>query len=265
MPTQGLVTRTLVALTAAAGALAAPPAAHAQFAYTPIEPPGALHASAHGINAAGQIVGLYDDATGATLGFVYAGGSFTSFAVSGARATFASGIDAAGRVVGSYHAEQGGTPGPHGFVYADGAFTVLDVPGARSTSADGMNDAGQIVGAYVDGATSRGFLATPLAVPEAGTLALLASGLGPRGRRRRRDRGPAAQAPERLTGFALRLGPKPAGCGQRAGPLYARAIPPRPCSSRQRAGVSAGAPGRLTYGTTRYSLVQPPAVTSHDT
>ena len=63
----------------------------------------------------------------------------------------------------------------HGFVDNGGVFTTIDVPEAISTIVNGINDAGQIVGDFTDSgsSTNHGFLATPLAVPEPSSLALM--------------------------------------------------------------------------------------------
>jgi len=53
------------------------------------------------------------------------------------------------------------------------------VPGAFATVARGINGAGQIVGSYVDATGRHAFVATPTTViPEPGTLALVAAGVG---------------------------------------------------------------------------------------
>jgi probable HAF family extracellular repeat protein len=123
---------------------------------TTFDVPGALSTIAYSVNNAGQIVGGFQDSTGAqgfhAHGFLYSGGSFTTIDVPGATSgtTVAGGINDANQIVGWYY---DGT-GAHGFLYSGGSFTTVDVPGASGTYAFGINDGGQIVG----GTGSHGFL-----------------------------------------------------------------------------------------------------------
>ncbi len=140
--------------------------------FTAINVPGAFSTEAMGINAAGQIVGF--SGIGAH-GFLDSGGSFTTIDAPGALATQAEGINDAGQIVGGFQDKTG----THGFLESSGNFTTIEVPGATATVAYGINAAGQIVGLFDDN-TSRfphGFLASPVAVPEPGSLALCGSGL----------------------------------------------------------------------------------------
>ncbi len=117
------------------------------------------------------IVGLIVGApAGAMATFV-----FTPLDVPGATLTQAFGINEAGQIVGIFSGATGG----HGFLLSGGVFAPLDAPGAIATTASGINDAGQIVGEFIDatGTLTHGFLATPAAVPEPGTLGLVTLGL----------------------------------------------------------------------------------------
>jgi probable HAF family extracellular repeat protein len=82
---------------------------------------------AQGINAAGQVVGWYANASG-THGFLYnpSGGTYTTLdnplATSG---TFAYGINDTGQIVGSYQDSSGRY---HGFLYTSGTYIALDDP-----------------------------------------------------------------------------------------------------------------------------------------
>src|SRR5205807_38470 len=61
--------------------------------YSAIDVPGATGTEAHGINAAGQIVGSFKDTGGVSHGFLRdAGGTFYAIDVPGAPSTTASGI-----------------------------------------------------------------------------------------------------------------------------------------------------------------------------
>jgi probable HAF family extracellular repeat protein len=58
---------------------------------------------AQGINDQGQIVGFYVDSSGATHGFLYSGGAYTTLDDPlGTGGTFAQGINDQGQIVGSY-------------------------------------------------------------------------------------------------------------------------------------------------------------------
>src|SRR5258707_1379444 len=79
---------------------------------------------AFGINAAGQVVGQYRNASG-LHGFLLSGGMYTTLddplATSG---TVASGINDTGQIVGYYQ----NASGFHGFLYSSGTYTTLDDP-----------------------------------------------------------------------------------------------------------------------------------------
>lgn len=122
--------------------------------------------SARGINAAGQIVGGYLDASG-SHGFVRdAAGSFTTIddpkatndtgASGNLPGTGATSINDAGQIVGTYN----DTSGTHGFLRdVVGNFISLDDPNATlSTAPSGINAACQIVGNYRDASGDHGFL-----------------------------------------------------------------------------------------------------------
>lgn len=65
-----------------------------------------------GINNAGQIVGLYDDADGVTHGFIWSKGVFMTIDVPDAVRTEVYSINANGEIAGVYDDEDG----VHGFV-----------------------------------------------------------------------------------------------------------------------------------------------------
>src|SRR5947208_1074708 len=129
-----------------------------------------------GINAAGQIVGWYANASG-THGFLYSGGTYTTLdnplAISG---TFAYGINDAGQIVGTYQDSSGRY---HGFLYSSGTYVPLDDPlaapsgSSSGTFAYGINNSGQFVGQYFNNTGGHGFLASlaPYPPPPAGTSA----------------------------------------------------------------------------------------------
>src|SRR5438876_717414 len=112
-----------------------------------------------GINAAGDIVGIYVTATGVD-GFLLSGGTYTTIAdpLATQHATQALGINDAGQIVGFY----ANASGEHGFLLSGGTYTTLDdLAGVQAinTVEIGINHAGQIVGPYVDTANHHhGFL-----------------------------------------------------------------------------------------------------------
>jgi len=71
---------------------------------------------AQGINDQGQIVGFYVDSSGATHGFLYSGGTYTTLDDPlGTGGTFAQGINDQGQIVG-YYIDSSNTL--HGFLYS---------------------------------------------------------------------------------------------------------------------------------------------------
>lgn len=126
--------------TAPSSRLAAPAASadrqQPSFVIETIDVPGALGTSAQGINAAGDIVGFYADASGRTHGFLLRDGAFTTIdyqdPVTGEVAdnTSARGIGPAGDIVGT-HSNIGEEPvAAHGYHRTpDGAFMPVHFPG----------------------------------------------------------------------------------------------------------------------------------------
>src|SRR5262249_51368042 len=131
---------------------------------------------AQGINAAGQVVGWYANASG-THGFLYSGGTYTTLdnplPTSG---TFAYGINDAGQIVGTYQDSSGRY---HGFLYSNGTYVTLDDPlaapsgSSSGTFAYGINNSGQIVGQNFNTPGRHAFLAPlgPTPPPSTGTTA----------------------------------------------------------------------------------------------
>ena len=136
-----------------------------------IDVPGGVNTRAMGINDAGQIVGSFFQPGLRDRGFLYAGGTFSTFDFPGAdhgnARTNANGINDAGQVVGTFVTDfHGSSGGQHGFLKTGSTFSTIDVPGTElmgTTIATGINDAGQIVGVFM--------------LPEPGTLVLFSVGL----------------------------------------------------------------------------------------
>jgi uncharacterized membrane protein len=112
-----------------------------------IDVPGATATRAFGINAVGEIVGSYTDATG-TYGYLLSDGEFTRIAVPGAVQTEAWGINPQGDIIGRYRLA--GDPRTFGFLLSDGVFTDISVPGRVHTLPIKISPSGEIVGCIHD-------------------------------------------------------------------------------------------------------------------
>lgn len=119
----------------------------AQLASTSIDVPGALATRAFGINAVGEIVGSYTDATG-THGYLLANGDFTIIKVPGAVSTEAWGINPQGDIVGRYRVA--GDARTFGFLLSDGVFSDIAIPGHLHTLPIKISPSGEIVGCFHD-------------------------------------------------------------------------------------------------------------------
>ena len=181
------------------------------------EASGQLGTQATGINARGDIVGIYVTDTFNMHGFLLSNGTFTTIDVPGATfpgppttgGTFATAINPQGDIVGYYNDSSLGSGGTfatainpqgdivgyyndsslgfRGFLLSGGTFTTIDVPGSGGTTAPlGINARGDIVGSYFDSVSGHvfGFLLrdgaySTIAVP--GADATGASGINSRG------------------------------------------------------------------------------------
>jgi hypothetical protein len=153
---------------------------------TTIAFPGTLLTQVTAINNAGVTVGAYTDAANVVHGWIRsANGTFNSLDDARYDLVAPWGLNNSGWAVGELDVPGGA----HGFVRDPlGKLSSFDVPGATYTTAFAMNSQGLIVGQYCDANENcHGFLATP-AVPEPGTLALWAAGVGVVGWRARHSR-----------------------------------------------------------------------------
>src|SRR5439155_26285611 len=105
-----------------------------------------------GINAAGDVVGVYRDAGGKQHGFLLSGGIFTSIDFPGAISTGARGIGPGGDIVGAYRMAIEPTTVPaHGYLLTrNGTFYEVDFPGHINTIAQRILPNGTILGCYHD-------------------------------------------------------------------------------------------------------------------
>jgi uncharacterized membrane protein len=100
------------------------------FEFTPIDIAGARSTSAQGINADGDISGLYVDANRRTHGFILHQGSVTSIDYPGADYTDVRGIGPDGSVVGTFKHNGEESVAFHGFKRTpDGSFETVHFPG----------------------------------------------------------------------------------------------------------------------------------------
>ena len=100
--------------------------------------------AATGINTAGDIVGVWSDATGSHAFLLHV---FTPINFPLATSTSAFGINDTGEIAGFYSDAAGNT---HGFIFTGGSFSAVDVAGARSTLLTRIKNDGSITGVYGD-------------------------------------------------------------------------------------------------------------------
>jgi len=111
----------------------------------------------NGINNRGQVVGYFEDTSGASHGFLKNGDSFVTIDAPLASNTYAFDINDQDDVAGFYVDQDGNYDG---FVQgSDGKFTTVDVPGADATFIFGNNDRGDLAGYFEDSSGVHGFVA----------------------------------------------------------------------------------------------------------
>jgi uncharacterized membrane protein len=118
-----------------------------------------------GINASGQIVGIYFDANFTFRGFLLNQGQYTPIdeplaGIGAFLGTIPFSINASGQIVGQYIDSAGIN---HGFLLSGGVYTTIDDPlgvGSQGgTQPSQINDQGQIVGGYFDASgLSHGYI-----------------------------------------------------------------------------------------------------------
>lgn len=100
------------------------------FAYTTINPAGALMSAAEGINASGAIVGYYVDPGFVFHGFVWRDGEFTTIDYPGAAGTDARGIGPNGEIIGNFWLAGEPAVAYHGYkLTIQGEFIPVHYPG----------------------------------------------------------------------------------------------------------------------------------------
>ncbi len=130
--------------------------------FTTVNFPGAASSMVTGINAAGDLSGIYVDGAGNTHGFTDIGGTFTT--VDNPLSTVfnqALGINSSRETVGYYAPTQLGTTNQIAYSQKGGAFTDINalLPSNVNSQAVGINSSGEIVGFFQPTSlTSIGFL-----------------------------------------------------------------------------------------------------------
>lgn len=139
---------------AAAVLLAATPVTWAEepaFVFTSIDVEGATATGAFGINARGEIVGFYRDASNRQHGYVLGRNGFRTIDYPQAALTDARGIGPNGEVVGAYRNPGEPTVNFHGYLLTrDGDYVPIDYPGHTSTIAQRIGPDGTVYGCYHD-------------------------------------------------------------------------------------------------------------------
>lgn len=121
------------------------------FVFTSIDIPDATATGAFGINARGEVVGFYRDASNRQHGFVLGRDGFRSIDFPGAALTDARGISPNGEVVGAYRNPNEPTVNFHGYrLTRSGEYVPVDYPGHISTIAQRIGPNGTIYGCYHD-------------------------------------------------------------------------------------------------------------------
>ena len=148
MRTSSLVVTLAVCLS---GSIASLGADRRAFEFSEIVIPGATLTNAQGINAAGDIVGIYRDAGGRTHGFLLSKGEVTTVDFPGAAATEARGIGPGGEIVGTYRIAGEPAVNIHGFqLHKDGTLSRVDYPNHTSTIPQRILPNGMILGCRHD-------------------------------------------------------------------------------------------------------------------
>jgi probable HAF family extracellular repeat protein len=136
------------------GSIASLSADRRSFEYSEILVPGATLTNAQGINAAGDIVGIYRDAAGRTHGFLWRKGEVTTIDFPGASSTDARGIGPDGEIVGAYRVAGEPAVNIHGFLLnKDATFSRVDYPNHTSTIPQRILPNGLILGCRHDSDT----------------------------------------------------------------------------------------------------------------
>jgi len=157
------------------------------FDVTTIDVPGALSTLATDINAGGDIVGTYIDASHHSHGYLLHDGDFTTLDFPGSAFTEAWGIGPAGEIVGDYRFAGEPAVNFHGYMRTnDGAFVPVNYPGHTNTIVQRILPDGTMLGCRHDGdlmASMRGVTISGQGSAEIAVFASMNTGSTPDGRR----------------------------------------------------------------------------------
>jgi len=120
--------------------------ANAQYRFVSIVIPGSTGAYAYGIDDAGRVVGLYDDASNNTNGFVWQNGTLHTLDNPGSVDTGLDGVSSRGVAIGAF----GDLTTAHAATYSfpSGTWAMLpDISGMPINEGFGINDFGVAIGA----------------------------------------------------------------------------------------------------------------------
>jgi uncharacterized protein (TIGR03437 family) len=125
------------------------------YSYSTFDPPGSTSTQVNGMNNAGQIVGSYRDATGATHNFLRSadGATYITIEAPGSKpaTTTTDAINNLGQIAGNYVDPSSGFT--HSYIRSadGGAFITFDIPNlGPGGGPKGINDHGEITGTSVD-------------------------------------------------------------------------------------------------------------------
>lgn len=122
------------------------------FSFTSIDVPAAGFTGASGINARGDIVGTYRDASGRSHGYVLHNGEFTTIDFTGSVFTEARGISPDGEIVGDYRLAGEPNVNFHGYRRTrEGDFVHVDYPEHTNTLVQRILPDGTMLGCRHDG------------------------------------------------------------------------------------------------------------------
>jgi hypothetical protein len=157
------------------------------FTFTTIEVPDATSTTASGINARGDIVGSYLDASGRSHGFLLDRGGFTTIDQPAAASTDARGIGPNGEIVGTYRLPGEPAVNFHGYLRSSaGVIVPAEFPGHTNTIAQRLLPDGTILGCRHDNdlmATMRGVAMSKRGNDEIDAFASMHNGATPNRRR----------------------------------------------------------------------------------
>ena len=163
-------------------------AARDTFDYAEIVVPGAVLTNAQGINAGGDVVGIYRDASARVRGFLWQRGKVTVIEYPDAVLTEARGISPSGEIIGTYRMVGEPAVNVHGFLRkTDGTFVRVDYPNHTNTIPQRILPDGTILGCRHDHdtmTTMRGIVIKPDGtVSETDAFASMHNGSTPNGKK----------------------------------------------------------------------------------